>query len=773
MLAVVEGGIRRMSVQEEAGMPTDLSGLWTFAQGDHTLDDRFALQEKHTFPDGKAGPHGTYFKKLWYRIYRRSPNDFYIFDDNGDFQHFVYASPRAFAAFAIKPADFRQSEMPEVWISTNRPFNWDVPKGDKYARQGKKDGVASVLRLMAADKVRPDLNVKWCPAADRNNEIWQEQYIYRDASEGTFYWLPGKPDRLVAGLLFRQFDWAKDVKKGGDKPFHDVFGDTFAGASHLGQLAYLFYGFDLTTKEFGSNTANLWCGFLHPGTDPLPDYGKTNPKQDIQHVLLFEFPRSDSTDYERGIGIGDNPNLPLGLTGKEIRITQKNAHTEEIASTYDTARSWSMTLGGNAGAGKALSLGGSAGFKDQIKSQLKQQSRYTISRNRTVEYIFWIKVPVLKLQSRFVTAIRSRLVELLAGFEPNWENFIATFGTHYVHAITLGSLDCVWVCHSLAGEVAAHEHGSDLKASASAAADKGKGAGGGLDVGFSDQWKQSTGFTIEREDKQSFELGSKKDPVTIFLDLRPISELLNPIFFPYNPLDDSSGKWRMYSPFIWYGLRKSLMRHLEKLGLNEPLERAAGDDMTPRLVKLTSPSANVFIDNRETATRNPYSGWFMQIAWRGPQLQTRPVSPPPPSDRGMFVTGSVRFEQLPPPPPPKPPKEPPKEPPPPPETPIIAQTQSRLFKSERVDGDNYKAGDRIFCLIATKRGQKARVKMIVNLDIMYCDDGYYPGVLARFSREQILEEEVDTIFKNDVNPENMSIYYNMHFNLKWEEVPWG
>src|SRR5262249_31356678 len=110
-----------------------------------------------------------------------------------------------------------------------------------------------------------------------------------------------------------------------------------------------------------------------------------------------------------------------------------------------------------------------------------------------------------------------------------------------------------------------------------------------------------------------------------------------------------------------------------------------------------------------------------------------------------------------------------------PETPVLVlagqKSIERTFKSERVDGGNYK--DRISCLIATRRGQKARVKMTVDLAIMYCDDGYDPGVLARFYGAPIVEEGVDTIHRYEVNPDKVSIYYNMHFNLKWEEVPWG
>jgi hypothetical protein len=55
-----------------------------------------------------------------------------------------------------------------------------------------------------------------------------------------------------------------------------------------------------------------------------------------------------------------------------------------------------------------------------------------------------MNVPELALQEQFVTAIHSRLKELQADKPVAWKNFIATFGTHYVHAMTLGSIKPVF-----------------------------------------------------------------------------------------------------------------------------------------------------------------------------------------------------------------------------------------------------------------------------------------------------------------------------------------
>jgi hypothetical protein len=211
---------------------------------------------------------------------------------------------------------------------------------------------------MAVDKTRPGLSGKWCPAADEQRAVKGAQYIFYDKNAKGFYWLPSKPDPDEEGLRFDRFE---PPVRGANAARGENFGDTFKG-SHIAQLTYPFYGYNPGANVFGSRTASLWSGFVPAGTNKLLDYKDSNPEQDIQHALLFEFPHPDSHDYERGVGLGDNPFLPLGLTGIQLDAKSEHAHTEQITSTYDTARSWSLTLGLNAGVKKMLSLSASTAF---------------------------------------------------------------------------------------------------------------------------------------------------------------------------------------------------------------------------------------------------------------------------------------------------------------------------------------------------------------------------------------------------------------------------
>lgn len=130
------------------------------------------------------------------------------------------------------------------------------------------------------------------------------------------------------------------------------------------------------------------------------------------------------------------------------------------------------------------------------------------------------------------------------------------------------------------------------------------------------------------------------------------------------------------------------------------------------------------------------------------------------------VTGSVQLLDVRPPPgtrppDPKPPADPPTE------TPVVLEPAGRVFNDERVQGASYQADERLSCVVATRPGQPARVKMKVLLDIRQLE---IAG--SSFNAEREVVEGVDTVFAREVNEKGWSIYFRMNFALKWEEIPW-
>jgi hypothetical protein len=274
-------------------MPADLTGLWTFDQGDHLLlDNTAAVQQGHTLPNGAAASHGTYVKKLWFRIYNLSDTSFYIFDQDGELAAFQWQSPEALKADGIQATDFGQTSMPDAW-------KYDVSANFKVAN-GQELQLLPHLALVSSAS-------KWVP---RRVEEPEQQYIWFDATDQTFYWLPSKPDPIEEGLQFHKYE---PRERGPAKDKSKNFNDTFAGKSRIAQMTHPFYGYNPSAVGFGSSTANIWAGLLPAGTNHL-DYTKTNPHQDLPHALLFEYPRPDSYDYNVGVGVGDNPALPYGVS---------------------------------------------------------------------------------------------------------------------------------------------------------------------------------------------------------------------------------------------------------------------------------------------------------------------------------------------------------------------------------------------------------------------------------------------------------------------------
>jgi len=93
--------------------------------------------------------------------------------------------------------------------------------------------------------------------------------------------------------------------------------------------------------------------------------------------------------------------------------------------------------------------------------------------------------------------------------------------------------------------------------------------------------------------------GEKDEAVSIFYDLRPISELLSPILIPYHPFnlnpDNTEEVNPVYSraPIIWRELRQSLEEYLRQKGLFGPLTDSLYQDYHPRTVSISWRSVSI------------------------------------------------------------------------------------------------------------------------------------------------------------------------------------
>jgi hypothetical protein len=127
------------------------------------------------------------------------------------------------------------------------------------------------------------------------------------------------------------------------------------------------------------------------------------------------------------------------------------------------------------------------------------------------------------------------------------------------------------------------------------------------------------------EDTSHFGIGTP-DPVSIFLDLRPASELMNPIFLPYNDKDE----WGKFAPWVWTEVRANFEGWLTQQGLNQPIDEDLVEDYRPRTFTITFPA--VTIDSGKPVGVDGY-----EII--DEQRQRTPIS-------DFYVNGSITISQL-------------------------------------------------------------------------------------------------------------------------------
>jgi hypothetical protein len=612
MSATVADG-RLMSVT-----PSDLTGIWLMFGDSVDPDHRLAKEKGHD--DGsRTAPHGTFtpLQHFVVRMGSRGKDDqgkdqqfrvLDIFNDKGEFSRFVWNGTGA-------------------WVSENPPtgVTFSLPASDKddaYAPKGASLVRYPTLVLSKHDSVTCPSNAE---VGDRfvrslgDGTVAQAiapQRITYDARSKTFRW---RSDADPGGLDFQRFyPQRRDARVTGP----DSFGDTFKGHDEFAQAAFPFYGFDPRRMNIYA-TGPRETSREGPGT-PRTAYYKSNPQQSFNGTLIFNFPRHDSADYARAVDVKDTPFLPLGVSGLNGWIEEGHTHAELISTVADMARSWSLTLGLSGGTEKMMTKA-DASTSEKVKEQREGQCRYTVARKVGKSFIAHTDLAQMSLHEDFVGAIQSLTAALLTGDTPEWERFVKRFGTHYAHAITQGRIDLVETRFSMQAEVEAVSRQTKVNLDVAAKEIPGgvPGAGGG--IAYSNEYSKKHKLTVSQEDIFSWSIGHET-PMGIFYDLRPITELLSLLFFPYEPGDPED--WGKVTPWVWYGLRPSLAKYLEGLGVNQPLEKDAFEDYAPWRYKLTLETIQVTLPPQPGANQCDVYLGYAQIdvgpAWPEDKRALRP-----------------------------------------------------------------------------------------------------------------------------------------------------
>lgn len=302
--------------------------------------------------------------------------------------------------------------------------------------------------------------------------------------------------------------------------------------------------------------------------------------------LVFAYPAEDSTDYQT---TDNNLIVPHGVYFKSDVGAVEDAHTIMVAGAAEYKHAWSASLGFNLGFGLD-GIGGAfsanASYGERSSSRDEREVITSITRTAEVHYALVADRAQIALSPAFrraVLSLRDRhLVDLISDVQVG--QLINLFGTHYAYAVTYGGMAFLETDYS--SEIVDHMVGRSMSFEEQASLSLGEasqsngcgcsGGGGaesasfGVNGSFSDDSEANRearksmdshifgtyGGSVSRGEGWSLSPGQE---VPLFFDLRPLSELLSPIFF-----DD---------PIVWNELAPILH---QQIGLH--LKRAIGAD---------------------------------------------------------------------------------------------------------------------------------------------------------------------------------------------------
>jgi hypothetical protein len=527
----------------------DISSLWYIDGDQDSLDDAAAVAAGHVDSAGRVLPHGTWVNRRYYRLWVEAPDPtvsppfLLIFDNDGEFAAFDW---------------YGQTNS---WQWAPRDFTRTIPAGTfKVAGVSYTiDKAYSISRTATLRLARSDggLVVTSDPATDGVGQV-----IEYDDEHSTMSWFmeSGASD----ALYFATCAPVARVPSGAAK--EDSWGYVFRD-SPIAKLDMMFEGY--VPEKVPVATDDAVHGYLcSTGLS-----GQTRPGEGINGVLVFDYPAADSGNWIRQQGeMGQTP-IPLGLRLNTQNTGFEATKTTMVSSTAERASSWSSSLGLSGGITGLLTVSAKGTYKEKLEEQQKSEHRFAQARKLTVSHDLVLDVPNLELDPALLAQIQLLAASAVQSKSPEWGQFIATYGTHYCHGMTQGTLRLSETEFSLAAEASAYENEVDIETEV-------KGDIEGVDLGtsasMSQSWSQKNVHEVSEEDITVFEVG-EQGPMPVFLDLRPLTELFSPIFFPYRESND----WFKIAPAIWWDLRKSLGSAF--------IDRGVGADLDPALGLMTTP----------------------------------------------------------------------------------------------------------------------------------------------------------------------------------------
>ncbi|MBS0154548.1 MAG: hypothetical protein JSS38_08150 [Nitrospira sp.] len=245
--------------------------------------------------------------------------------------------------------------------------------------------------------------------------------------------------------------------------------------------------------------------------------------------------------------------VPHGLTLVVDNRADEGSETTTIDNEEEYKRSWSGHLGISAGVPVLFSFKENVSMKNEMAQLNKQEYKRVVAKSVETRYALVQDRARIKLSDELTQLVLELRDRYRAGLPSDFPRLFERFGTHYPHAVTYGGMALLEIDFQSTESTNSNSSEKSIEVEVSGMIEElSLGAKGGTTV--SQAQRNTQGFSKERirfntyggsmSQGQGWSL-PKGEEVPIYLDLRPIYELLSPLYF-----DDE---------VIWTDLRRELV----------------------------------------------------------------------------------------------------------------------------------------------------------------------------------------------------------------------
>jgi hypothetical protein len=290
-----------------------------------------------------------------------------------------------------------------------------------------------------------------------------------------------------------------------------TFGHVFAQPAEVAFDTPTFIGWDVTQID----PTHL------QGTEPV-------------RAHLFSYPKDSSRAYHKSEW-GKQELVPDGVMYVSDISSDALTQTYFASTEHDFQRSWQVSFGAKLSVGKTDLFKSNTTFRGSVTHNMSTSTSSTVSIFTLHSHVLFADLPRALLDDAFVRDVNA-LVS--AGSAAKYTQFIKIYGTHFAYAVTCGAraymqaffskqttLDAMSRGVSVETQVGAVFDGLTGSISASASTDVSSGIKTEIHT-QKDIYKTEGG---DASNAGHLQLGNK--PVPILMDLRPITSLLNPVYF--------------------------------------------------------------------------------------------------------------------------------------------------------------------------------------------------------------------------------------------------